>query len=140
VPGALKFIERLKTLGIAPVYITNRNDRARAQTMSALKRFGIEVPDDQLLCATKETGSNKTSRRAQIESKFNVLIYVGDNLRDFDDRFRYDPKLGPDGRTAVVEELESKFGIDWVILPNPVYGEWNKAFSNTEQDVDLLYK
>ena len=108
--------------------------------MAALKRFEIDVADDQLLCSSKETGSNKTSRRTQIEARFNVLVYVGDNLRDFDERFRHDDTKGIAGRFSVVDELESKFGIDWVILTNPMYGEWNKVFSNSEKDVDLLYE
>lgn len=140
VPGAKKFIDRLKTLGVQPVYITNRNARSHAQTMSALKRLGIEVPAELLLMADEQTGSNKTSRREQVESKFLVLAFVGDNLRDFDERFKYDKGKGIQGRFDVVEELESKFGVDWIVLPNPAYGEWTKALTNTSSDTDLLYK
>lgn len=140
VPGAKKFIERLKSLGVQPVYITNRNARAHAETMSALKRLGIEVPDELLLMADDTTGSNKTSRRAQVESKFLVLAFVGDNLRDFDERFRFDKAKGIQGRSDVVDELESKFGVEWIVLPNPAYGEWSKGFTNTSADTQFLYK
>lgn len=140
VPGAKKFIDKLRELGIEPVFITNRNNRAREQTLSILNRLEISVPSDQLLCADEATGSNKTSRRELIAKKFDVLVFVGDNLRDFDDRFRYDISAVGDKRGSLVEELSEKFGTEWIILPNPSYGEWTKAFSNTKLDVDLLYK
>jgi 5'-nucleotidase (lipoprotein e(P4) family) len=135
VPGAIMFVKKLRELGIAPVYLTNRNERARTMTMQVLQRLEIEVPEDQLLCASATTGTNKTSRREQIAAKFEVLLYVGDNLRDFDEQFRFDEKLGAAGRDAVVERLSEKFGIEWIILPNPIYGEWTKVFRN---DLQLL--
>jgi 5'-nucleotidase (lipoprotein e(P4) family) len=140
IPGAKKFIAKLKEMGIQPVYITNRNNAAREQTMSVLKRFEIDVPEEQLLCADATTGSNKTSRRELVAEKFQVLLYVGDNLRDFDERFRFDRTQIGDKRGQAVEELQDKFGDEWVILPNPSYGEWTKSFSNSKADVELLYK
>jgi 5'-nucleotidase (lipoprotein e(P4) family) len=139
VPGAKRFFVRLQELKICPLFITNRNDDARVSTMSALKRLGVEVPEGQLLCADKNTGSNKTSRREKFESSFDILLYVGDNLRDFDERFRFG-ESGIDGRSNVVDELSHQFGSKWIILPNPSYGEWTKAFKNSPEDVNLLYK
>jgi 5'-nucleotidase (lipoprotein e(P4) family) len=139
IPGAKKFIEGLCASNIQPVYITNRDDDARQQTMKALDRLGVAVPEEQLLCADMTTGSNKTSRRDTIEAKFDVLLYVGDNLRDFDERFRFG-ESGAAGRFNALDELEGKFGVEWVILPNPAYGEWTKAFSNSPADADLLFK
>jgi 5'-nucleotidase (lipoprotein e(P4) family) len=139
IPGAKKFIEALRAANIQPVYITNRNNDARQQTMKVLDRLGVAVPDEQLLCADMSTGSNKTSRRHSIEAKFDILLYVGDNLRDFDERFRFG-EAGTLGRFSTLDELEGKFGVEWVILPNPAYGEWTKAFSNSPADADLLYK
>ncbi len=140
VPGAKAFIDHLRELGVQPFYISNRNDRARAETMRALKRFGLEVPEDQLLCADATTGSTKTSRREKATNKFDVLLFVGDNLRDFDDRFKFNPAAGIEKRSDEVDATADKFGIEWIIIPNPSYGEWNRAFSNTEHDIDLLYK
>jgi 5'-nucleotidase (lipoprotein e(P4) family) len=140
IPGAKKFIDQLRELKIEPIYITNRNDKAREQTKSVLERFEIAVPDEQLLCADEQTGSDKTSRREIIAAKFDILVFVGDNLRDFDERFKYDRAVVGDKRGKTVEELQDKFGVEWIILPNPSYGEWNKRFSNSKADVELLYK
>lgn len=140
VPNAKLFIDQIRALGVQPVYITNRNERARAQTMAILKRFDIAVPENQLLCADNKTGSNKSSRRVDIESRFEVLLYIGDNLRDFDERFRFDPVTGMEGRAKAVDEHSDKFGIDWIILPNPSYGEWMRATKGNPEDANLLYK
>ncbi len=142
VPGALEFIKHLKSLGIQPVYITNRNADAQKPTMDILKRLEIDVAEDLLLCANADTKSNKDSRRAKIRERFDVLLLIGDNLRDFDDVFKYNGSNGPakgiDDRFATVESHRNRFGVDWVLLPNPAYGEWNKALGNGKSDANLL--
>ncbi|XZE18942.1 5'-nucleotidase, lipoprotein e(P4) family [Pirellulaceae bacterium SH449] len=140
IPGAIAFIKKIRELGVAPIYISNRNTEAIQPTIEALKRLDIDVPESQILFADSSTGSDKTSRRAQVQETFEVVLYLGDNLRDFDERFKYDSATGVEGRNRVVDELSDKFGIDWILLPNPSYGEWTKVLKNTIEDVDLLYK
>lgn len=140
IPGAISFIKKIRELGVAPIYISNRNTEAIQPTIEALKRLDIDVPESQILFADSSTGSDKTSRRARVQESFEVILYLGDNLRDFDERFKYDSAQGVEGRNRVVDELSDKFGIDWILLPNPSYGEWTKVLKNTVEDVDLLYK
>lgn len=140
IPGAVAFIKKLRALGVAPVFVSNRNVKALKQTIETLDRFEISVPESQILLADDQTGSDKTSRRARVEQSFDVVLYLGDNLRDFDERFKFNAASGIEGRNRVVDELSSKFGIEWIILPNPSYGEWTKALRNDMGDVDLLYK
>jgi 5'-nucleotidase (lipoprotein e(P4) family) len=140
IPGAVAFVKKLRELGVAPVFISNRNNKALKQTMETLERFEIGVPENQVLLADDQTGSDKTSRRAKVEQLFDVVLYLGDNLRDFDERFKFNPASGIEDRNQVVDELSGKFGIEWIILPNPSYGEWTKALRNDVRDVDLLYK
>jgi 5'-nucleotidase (lipoprotein e(P4) family) len=136
VPGAKEFIAKLSFYKVRPVFISNRNDKFRKQTHEVLKRLDIDVPDEQLLLADKT--SDKTERRATVTGKFDVLLWVGDNLRDFDEAFKYDKATGIDGRKAAVDDRRAKFGADWILLPNVSYGEWTKAFANSPEDVDLL--
>ena len=138
IPGAISFIQKIKSLDVQPVYITNRNERAHAQTLMALERLGIAVPTDLLLCASESTGSNKDGRRAAVESRFDVLLFIGDNLRDFDNVFRYREDSGIDGRKKLVDERSAKFGREWLILPNPAYGEWMKPLGRGIKDADEL--
>jgi acid phosphatase len=86
-----------------------------------------------LLAGPGET--DKTKRRQQVARDYRVLMLFGDNLRDFDEKFRT-PSIPPDDETAenqaseerlkTVKESRSHWGNDWIILPNPVYGEWEK--------------
>lgn len=153
VPGAKAFIDEAKRLGVAVVYITNRSQRKdlRDGTLNALELLGIEVPGENLLAAT--TTSDKTSRRRSVEARYTVLLYLGDNLRDFhegDFRSTVDntkPPLTTDpaklqaavaARAAAVDRCEDLFGREWIIFPNPAYGEWGKVLGLGAADKDRL--
>jgi 5'-nucleotidase (lipoprotein e(P4) family) len=142
IPGAIEFLSYARSLGVQPVYITNRNANAHQQTLEILKRLQIEVPADLLLCADANTKSSKDSRRALVRERFDVLLLIGDNLRDFEDFFKYDGSQGAgpgiEQRKATVDGHQAKFGHDWILLPNPAYGEWNKALGNGIDDAKLL--
>jgi 5'-nucleotidase (lipoprotein e(P4) family) len=164
VPGAKAFIDEAKRLGVAVVYITNRQQRKefRISTGNALELLGIDVPSDQLLAAEEAFGpdgkptlvTDKTIRRAEIERRFTVLLYVGDNLRDFfDGDFKStvdnsrpalrtdDPaklRAAIEARATAVDRCEDLFGREWIILPNPSYGEWTKVLGLGAADKDRL--
>lgn len=137
VPGAKEFLTRAADLGVVAVYISNRNEKYRESTKSALARLGIAVPDHQLLLS--DGTSDKTARRTKAREMFDVVLLVGDNLRDFDDRFKYDTSAGTAGRAAEVDATRDRFLTEWVILPNPAYGEWTKPFGQGAADAGKLY-
>lgn len=144
IPGAKAFIESAEGLGVTVVYITNRLTRNRAATIEALKHNGLNVDgiEDRLL--TKDTSSDKTSRRQQAEQKYRVLLLAGDNLRDLSEEF-VAPKAGTDAeratgiaaRAAQVDQRRYRFGTDWFILPNPVYGEWQRLLNSSNGHAQL---
>lgn len=151
IPGAREFLLEADRLGVTPFYISNRSAKFAAQARSILLRFGLPLKEEsQLKFAT--TTSDKTARRKEVTDQYQVLLYLGDNLRDFDDRFRSKIDLGRTGRPLPPEELKEavaaryaevestrgKFGTEWIILPNPAYGEWNKVLGQGERDLDLL--
>lgn len=154
VPGAKEFIAAAKRLGATVVFITNRqqNQPYRNGTLNALELLGIEVPGDHLLGAA--TTSDKTDRRAAVERRYTVLLYVGDNLRDFFEgdfrsavdnqkpgRKTTDPaklRAAVIARAAAVDRCEDLFGREWIILPNPAYGEWTKVLGLGLADRDRL--
>ena len=148
IPGAKEFILAAEAAGVQVCHISNRNDLYRAQTKKVLERLGIPVRDEmQLQLATEKTGSNKTSRRENVEKAYRVVLYVGDNLRDFDEKFRmekFDPAKpetiasGIEGRKKAVDGDRESFGTKWIILPNPAYGEWNKPMGKGSGDFQWL--
>ena len=89
--------------------------------------------------------ANKASRRqnsiniSTLTGLGNRPFYIGDNLRDFSEAFAA-AKLRSSAaeahlteierRCARVDSAESHWGVDWFILPNPLYGEWEKLLGD----------
>lgn len=139
IPGVKRFIEHATKLGVTVVFLSNRLEKYQPSTIAALERLGVagEKVGERLFLKKDGQGSNKTERRAQVAEKYDVLMLIGDNLRDFSEDFALpkltDPPATNDILQAVahrkseVGRLSGHFGQDWFILPNPVYGEWDKA-------------
>lgn len=135
VPGAKDFIDKAEKDGVVVVYISNRVEKYRDSTIKALEhnKLSTRKINDRLYLSTKT--SDKTERRRLVNDKYTVLMYLGDNLRDFDEEFRA-PKVNQNDvsalkkaiaeRNAKVDGQREKFGAEWFVLPNPAYGEWMK--------------
>jgi len=152
VPGAWDFIQEAGRLGVTVFYISNRGEEFRDGTLNVLKHLQIPIEGpDQLKLLT--TTGDKTARRKEVEAEHTVLLYLGDNLRDFDEQFRCsvdntrDEKRTTDPaklaaaikeRKDKVDQTRAKWGTEWIILPNPVYGEWLKPLGLGEKDLDRL--
>lgn len=151
VPGARDFIHAAEKLGATIFYISNRNDQSRQATQKLLERLQIAVKQEKQL-KLRTTTTDKTARRQAVEAEYAVLLYLGDNLRDFDEQFKCnvdntgakkttDPaKLAAAirERNDKVDRTRDKWGREWVILPNPAYGEWMKPLGLGRADLDRL--
>lgn len=150
VPGARRFILEATKKGVTVVYISNRSHEYLQQSKDALKRFEIPLRDDSELKLFKGTNTSKKERIDEVKANYDLLLIVGDNLRDFDDRFKCPPLSDPktpeslesaiQARKDQVDQTESAFGDRWIILPNPAYGEWTKPLGLGDQDYDRLVK
>jgi predicted secreted acid phosphatase len=72
----------------------------------------------------------------------HVVLYMGDNLNDFLTDFA---GLGVEERFAVTDSYMADFGSKFIVMPNPMYGEWELAlfdydFSSTSADKDAARK
>jgi acid phosphatase len=152
VPGVKEFLDEAARLGVTVVHISNRSEKFRASTEAALRRLGIPARKPEYLKLSTGTG-DKTQRRREVEKDYRVLLYVGDNLRDFDETFRCAvDNANPATRTTDPAKLEAairerkdkvdqargRWGAEWVILPNPAYGEWTKPLGLGQADLDRL--
>lgn len=144
IPGAKEFILEARKLRVSIIYISNRNNKFREQTRKALTRLEIPVEADSLLkLSTGE--SDKTARRQEAERDFAVLLYIGDNLRDFDEALRCSKienetpeelERAIKARKDGVDNQKAVWGEKWIILPNPAYGEWMKPLGRGRSDYD----
>ncbi len=87
VPGAIDFIELVRSHNLIPVFISNRPDDERDSTLRALRHINILRSDDEVgrdFELHLSTGnSSKEPRLAAALAKYRVLAIVGDQLGDF---------------------------------------------------------
>jgi acid phosphatase len=153
VPGARDFIRGAERLGVAVFYVSNRSDDEanRRGAEKALERLGIPARTPDRLLLQKGDDSDKTARRDQVRATHTIVLLVGDNLRDFENRFVLDVKDGDATitdpkelaeriarRNELADQARQMFGDRWIILPNPAYGEWTKALGQGKKDAELL--
>lgn len=144
VPGAKDFIAKAEGNGVTVVYISNRSDANRQSTIKALERLGINTANinARLLLKKRGESSDKSARREEAALRYNILLQIGDNLRDFSEAFAA-AKLRSSAKDTLLTDIEQRYarvdsvashwGVDWFILPNPVYGEWEKLLGDRPQ-------
>lgn len=124
VPGALDFIKYAHSNGVEVYFVTNRKEDEWESTITNLKEAGFAKVDSNHLLMRTET-SSKENRRSKIKEFRHISLLFGDNLADFSDAF--DGKLSVQERFNSVEKLKREFGTRFIILPNPMYGDWEGA-------------
>ena len=122
-PGALEFTRLVRELGGRIVIVTNRAENLCPDTRRNLDSAGVQV--DAVLC--RPPGSEDKNPRftavqqGQVEGlpAMRVVMWVGDNIQDFPARTQAQALDAPDPDF-------SEFGRSWWILPNPIYGSWER--------------
>jgi len=116
-PGAREFIDTvLDELHGQVVLITNRAQKECPDTEINLRTEGIRY--DRILCdSVGDQDKNARFRLVQQgtaggSGPLNVLLWVGDNIKDF-------PQLSQKNPGDAAE-----FGVRYFVLPNPMYGSW----------------
>lgn len=139
IPGAVDFSVFAKQNNIEVFYISNRHVDNLTPTLQNLqdKNFTFADEDHILL---KSTTSDKTERRAIVAKNYEIIMLIGDNLRDFDEIFA---QRETDFGKNIVTENADLFGTKYFILPNPMYGEWQKTYRNDNdttafQEIDRM--
>jgi 5'-nucleotidase (lipoprotein e(P4) family) len=122
-PGALDFLKFAETKGVETFYISNRSVSETAVTLQNLKALGFPFADEAHILLKTDT-SVKTVRRNKISETHDILILAGDNIGDFDELFE-DRKQNSGFET--VDAHKSDFGKRFIILPNPMYGSWERV-------------
>lgn len=121
-PGAERFLARVRELGGRIAIVTNRLGSECDDTAAVFRAHRLAY--DAMLCRPDGAPSDKNPRFAAVErgqafgltAPVDVVAYVGDNILDF-------PALSQQIRKAG-EPAFTEFGVRFFILPNPMYGSW----------------
>jgi 5'-nucleotidase (lipoprotein e(P4) family) len=131
-PGALDFLKFAASVGCEVFYITNRDIRERASTLKNLNDLGFPFADEQHLLLMEGT-SDKTERRARVAASHRIVLLVGDQLRDFDERFK---DRSVDYGRDLVDALSDSLSQYFILLPNPMYGTYRDAIQGKGTDAE----
>lgn len=133
VPGAKEFILQAQRMGVEVFFVTNRDAKLKRATAENLaKTLGITIDSGHLLLKNErpEWTSKKTNRRAHIAKTHRILLLIGDDFNDF-------VSLGektPEERVKAGVHFAPSWGHHWILLPNPIYGSWEKSIYDYDFD------
>ena len=122
-PGTVEFTRLVQRLGGRVIIVSNRDNRYCDLSLANIRRDSI--PADLMLCRT--TTGDKNPRFQSVQKgtassalpPLKVLMWFGDNIEDF-------PGQSQSVR-AGTDAGYSNFGKTWFLLPNPMYGSWEKV-------------
>ena len=123
-PGASAFLARVRALGGRIAIVTNRNVSECPDTEAVFHAHDLAY--DVMLCKPDGSPSDKNPRFEAVARgttpaglpPLDVVAFVGDNIQDF-------PGLSQEIRGQGDEAL-APFGVRYFLLPNPMYGSWEK--------------
>lgn len=119
-PGAVEFTRYADSLGVEVFYVSNRTVPEMGPTIENMAALGFASADSTHMLL-KETTSSKVERRALIENNYEIILLVGDNLADHSGLYE---NRGDDYGFGAVDVDREKFGTRYIVLPNPMYGNW----------------
>ena len=123
IPGALEFLTYAKSKGVSVFYVTNRDEDERPGTRSNLQRLGFPLEESRETLLLRTSTSDKAPRRREVGKVFRILLLVGDDLNDFAPM----REASWADRNALIEKMSDWWGTRWFMIPNPMYGSWERA-------------
>ncbi|MFN3874336.1 MAG: 5'-nucleotidase, lipoprotein e(P4) family [Flavobacteriales bacterium] len=134
-PGAIGFLRNAaEKRGCEVFYITNRGLPEQAATLKNLRDLGFPNADAEHLLLT-DGDSDKSARRARVMATHRVVLIVGDQLRDFSERFKARDVNNGHGHLLDLQDSLAKY---FILLPNPMYGTWRDAIHGKGTDAEKL--
>ncbi len=126
-PGAVEFLRTAVARGVTVFYVSNRSVEQEEATRRNLISEEFPVNEDRdvvLLHGENHWTSDKSDRRATVAEDYRILLLFGDDLNDFTSGARTE---APEPRAEIVHEHAGRWGRQWFILPNPLYGSWEAS-------------
>lgn len=137
IPGAREFLLFAKQNDVEIYYISNRREKTRKGTVLNLKNLKLPFSDDAHVFLRTDV-SSKEPRRQVVRKEHEILLLFGDNLLDFSSLFEQQTTAR---RAAIVDSLRNEFGTRFIVLPNPMYGDWDSSvlkYDNKQSNEERL--
>jgi 5'-nucleotidase (lipoprotein e(P4) family) len=123
-PGAAAFLSRVRELGGKIAIVTNRTVAECPDTEAVFRAHGLAY--DVMLCKPDGGPSDKNPRVEAVTRgttpaglpPLEVVAAVGDNIQDFPGQIQAIREQG--------DEAFAAFGTRFFVLPNPMYGSWER--------------
>lgn len=132
VPGAVQFARYVNSHQGTMFYVSNRKQSEYAATVANMQKLGFTGMSEKTVLLSGDT-SNKQPRFDAIKNAgYDIVVYAGDNLNDFGAATYHKDNAQ---RRAFVADNQSKFGTEYIVLPNPLYGDWESGMA---QDYNKL--
>lgn len=132
VPGAVQFARYVNSHQGTMFYVSNRKQSEYAATLANMQKLGFTGMSEKTVLLSGDT-SNKQARFDAIKNAgYDIVVYAGDNLNDFGAATYHKDNAQ---RRAFVADNQSKFGTEFIVLPNPLYGDWESGMA---QDYNKL--
>ncbi|GAB7089030.1 5'-nucleotidase, lipoprotein e(P4) family [Marinifilum fragile] len=131
-PGALEFLKYAESKGVETFYISNRDTTATKKTLQNLKELGFPFADEAHILLKTNT-SVKTVRRNKVSETHDILILAGDNVGDFDEILEDRSENYGFGK---VDSMKDLFGGKFIVLPNPMYGSWERQILKSDKKLN----
>ena len=80
--------------------------------------------EDTVVVREQGATASKESRRQNVSARYRIVLLVGDNLNDFNDDFSGKSVAE---RKAQIDRERAEFGSRFIVVPNPMYGDWEGA-------------
>ena len=124
-PGARSFLQYCFENDVEVFYVTSRDqgDDTFELALNNLVSAGFPNADAGHLTVLRES-SNKEVVQARIRENHNVIVMLGDNLNDFARRYYV---TDVNERSALMEQDQALFGMQYILFPNPTDGHWIRA-------------
>ncbi|RTG64813.1 5'-nucleotidase, lipoprotein e(P4) family [Serratia marcescens] len=126
VPGAVSFARYVNAHQGTMFYVSNRKQSEYAATVANMQKLGFTGMSEKTVLLSTDT-SNKQARFDAIkQAGYDIVVYAGDNLNDFGAATYHQDNAQ---RRAFVSENQNKFGTEFIVLPNPLYGDWESGLA-----------
>ena len=133
IAGATEFINYAKSKNIKVLFVTNRLEFQVQDTIRNFKSLGIDTLAADFYPLINHW--SKESRRLEVLKNYDVVLYLGDNLHDFHKDW---DNISSQERRKRVDQHSSDFGTKFIILPNPLYGDWESSMPKNVDKLNLL--